>query len=290
MEIALLRKTKSKLRLSAPKRKIIFIKLVLTIFLFGSFLLLSNKAKASEAETAKAAFLFAYHNPAINQICSPYPSSKMAFCQEGYGAAWIQKYRAKDVVSKLFLTHQDRFLNRLWILGFGIGAAQFPNSYVGDVIGEINDLGPITGFKSYLIDGVGMGLYVTYKAELKKAFSACRLLNGSVDRKLCFFGIGRASFFAQNDLFLKSDQGLASVEKFDLKQGYFYASLFAGQQNPSSQLVSEPGIMAAFFVLKKPLSAAVEDFFIKCNSRADQHHYLCALNFSRPDMLFLREN
>jgi len=251
-----------------------------------------SQPTSSETEQARLAFLIAFWNPEIKSEvarCSLIPTEKLGFCREGFFASKIRNEPPRALVSRIAFRFSDLQSSREATLGYGIGAAQFPTLFRGDLKSEVDQLSYLSGLKYYFVDGIGMGLYASNRLDLNRAVSACRSFTHDIDKALCFFGMGRAAKFARNEIFNQQEFHFSERETFHLRQGFLFAKLYANREKLNESDLKEPGVLAAASGLPAAQSLPVKLISIEkaCLTSISHHHYLCALQILRPEILFL---
>lgn len=248
----------------------------------------SSQALGQVSRT-RAAYLTGYSSRDLSSVssrCLLVPNDKLRFCREGYAASQVFHLRPHEFISQFIFLNTGLFAVREGALGYGIGFGENIR-ILGHHLEEDLRLISMPGLKLYFFDGLGMGFFKSSFAGHAAAIKLCRTYGAPWEQALCFFGLGRASVFAQSLWFESEAYGISALERYHLQQGYFYARIYANDERVSQMLTHEPGVLAAAqsLHLKAFSSLPIFEQQRRCIQSVLQHHYLCALQILRPDIL-----
>lgn len=225
----------------------------------------------------------------INERCILFDSAKLKFCREGFHASKVFTVSLSDYIMKPIYYGSELFFRREAALGYGIGAGENLERTDLRIAENLKRFYFLQGLRYYFVDGLGMGVFSPGYEAQKKAVLYCRSLPFSMDQALCFFGLGRASVFAQTQWFTEKVYGLRYSEIYHLRQGYLYAEIYANDDSGASLRHGEPGVLAAMQSKRMPISDLKGEYRQQqsCVRQPLAHHYLCALQILNPTMLFI---
>lgn len=196
--------------------------------------------------------------------CHIWNTTYSNFCFEGYGFKKISLVELILLNSKaLILAPQKTYLGPL-LLGFSLNL----NNSIDWLTNECNHQYTEKEFYKntcqIYADGLAFGAYIFKNISYQDSKKLCSKLNSSELIRICYFGLGRASFFKNTTQKLDRDEMV----------GYFFAKINAGRDFKIKNSVTNKKALA-IVQLKDLISYKRSD--LKC-IKSGFHYFYCLMD------------